>query len=270
MEAIFRKYHEVFYEKADPRCKDWPLMSSPWSIVTIIVTYLIIIKLILPMHMKDKKPYNLRLVMKWYNIIQILANAVVSWGILTSGWTTTYHFGCMLPDYSMNPEALRMLRFLWWTLLIKIFEMLETMFYILRKKDRQASFLHVYHHISTMTFVWMAVKYVGGGITSFSPMLNNAVHVIMYSYYLLSAEGSPRTKQFLTKHKKWLTTFQMVQFTVILVYSSQIFLPSCPAPLGVGIMYIPNVVLVYYMFYNFYINNYTTKCNVNGNSVKTN
>ncbi|XP_031765778.1 elongation of very long chain fatty acids protein [Galleria mellonella] len=272
MEAIYRIYNEIFNENADPRCKDWLLMSSPWPVMAIIAVYLVIIKLILPMHMRGRKPYDLRVVIMWYNILQIVANSIVAWGILTSGWTTTYHFGCMLPDYSMNPEALRMLSFLWWTLFIKIFEMMETMFYILRKKYRQASFLHIYHHISTFTFVWMAVKYVGGGITSFSPMLNSAVHVIMYSYYLLSAVGSPSTKAFLAKYKKWLTMFQMIQFTVILVFSLQIFLPSCPAPLGVGVFYIVNVVFVYYMFYNFYMNNYTTKTkfNQNGNGVKSN
>ncbi|KAF9422344.1 hypothetical protein HW555_001934 [Spodoptera exigua] len=95
-----------------------------------------------------------------------------------------------------------------------------------------------------------------GGITSFSPMINNAVHVIMYSYYLLSAEGSPKMKAILIKYKKWLTIMQMIQFTFMLVYSAQVFLPSCPAPLGITILYFPNVIFVYYMFYNFFRQNY--------------
>ncbi|KAG6465786.1 hypothetical protein O3G_MSEX015389 [Manduca sexta] len=81
---------------------------------------------------------------------------------MTSGWTTTYTFGCQLPDYSMNPEALRMLRFLWWTVIIKMLEMFETVFFLLRKKKNQASFLHVHHHISSLILIWAGVKYVGG------------------------------------------------------------------------------------------------------------
>ena len=54
-----------------------------------------------------------------------------------------------------------------------------------------------------------------GGIASFSPMLNNSVHVIMYSYYLLSAEGSPAVKAVLAKYKKWLTVMQMVNDTFL-------------------------------------------------------
>ncbi|XP_069361632.1 very long chain fatty acid elongase 7-like [Maniola hyperantus] len=274
MESVIRAYNTVFYERADPRVKDWSLMTSPWQLVSIIVSYLTVIKL-LPFLMHDRRPYDLRTVIKWYNVLQIVSNVVVTWGIMTSGWTTTYHFGCMLPDYSMNPEALRMLRFLWWTIILKLMELFETVFFLLRKKQRQASFLHIYHHVSTLVIIWSAVKYVGGGITSFSPMINNAVHVIMYSYYLMSSEGSPKVKAVLIKYKKWLTIMQMIQFTLMLIYSSQVFLPSCPAPLGITFMYFPNVIFVYYMFYKFFKQNYIdyknkiNKQNVNQNGIKS-
>ncbi|XP_061384271.1 elongation of very long chain fatty acids protein 7-like isoform X2 [Danaus plexippus] len=243
-------------------------MTSPWPLAAIIVAYLTTIKVFLPAYMSDRKAFELRLLIKWYNVIQIIANAVVTWGILTSGWTTTYHFGCMLPDYSMNPEALRMLSFLWWTIILKLFELFETVFFLLRKKEKQASFLHIYHHVSTLIIIWSAVKYVGGGITSFSPMINNAVHVIMYSYYLLSSEGSPAVKSFLIKYKKWLTIMQMVQFTLMILYSVQVFFPSCPAPLGITVLYFPNVIFVYYMFYNFFKQNYGRQNNMKKNEIK--
>ncbi|KAF9422345.1 hypothetical protein HW555_001935 [Spodoptera exigua] len=161
----------------DQRVKDWALMTSPKPLAAIIVTYLVTIKLILPAYMRNRRPYELRSLIKWYNVLQIISNAVVTWGIMTSGWTTTYHFGCMLPDYSMNPEALRMLRFLWWTIMLKLLELFETAFFILRKKDRQASFLHVYHHVSTLIIVWSALKYVGGKYIYFK--------IILYIHYLV-------------------------------------------------------------------------------------
>ncbi|XP_061721125.1 elongation of very long chain fatty acids protein 7-like [Cydia pomonella] len=270
MDYIVRAYDIVFYERADPRVLDWPLMGSPWPLLFIITSYLAVIKIILPAYMKNRPPYELRSIIKWYNVVQIIANAVVTWGIMTSGWTTTYHFGCMLPDYSLNAEPLRMLRFLWWTIILKLLELLETVFFLMRKKEGQASFLHVYHHCSSLTIIWAATKYVGGGITSFSPMINNAVHVIMYLYYLLSAEGSPGVKATLIKYKKWLTIVQMIQFTFMLVYSSQVFLPSCPASMGVPLLYFPNVIFIYYMFLNFFRESYVKKGKVelNGNGVK--
>ncbi|XP_047503273.1 elongation of very long chain fatty acids protein [Pieris napi] len=262
MDAITGAYNALFFERADARVKDWFLMTSPWPLFLIICTYLTVIKVLLPKYMKNRDAFNLRTVIKWYNVVQIIGNAVATWGIMTSGWTTTYHFGCMLPDYSMNPEALRMLHYLWCTIFLKIVELLETVFFILRRKERQASFLHIYHHISTLIIIWSGVKYVGGGITSFSPMINNSVHVIMYTYYLLSSEGSPKVKAYLIRYKKWITIMQMVQFTIMILYSAQVFLPSCPAPLGITVMYFPNVIFVYYMFYKFFQKNYKIKNHV--------
>ncbi|XP_050682698.1 elongation of very long chain fatty acids protein [Leptidea sinapis] len=270
MDTIRRAYRILFYDRADPRVKDWLLMTSPWPLFWIIATYLCLVKLVLPPYMANRRPYHLRSIIRWYNVLQIVANAVVTYGILTSGWTTTYaSYGCILPDFSDNPEALRMLRFLWWTIILKMLELLETVFFLLRKKERQASFLHVYHHVSTLIIIWSAVKYVGGGLTSFPAMLNNTVHVIMYSYYLLSAEGSPTVKAFLIRYKKWLTILQMVQFTIFLVYCAPVFLPSCPAPIGIAYLYFPNVIFVYYMFYEFFKNNYIKRNEINGINLKS-
>ncbi|XP_050352177.1 elongation of very long chain fatty acids protein AAEL008004-like [Nymphalis io] len=272
METIASFYNLVFYERSDPRVKDWLLLSSPKPLVIIISSYLFLIKFVLPKFMENRKPYQLRNVIKWYNVLQIISNAVVTWGIMTSGWTTTYHFGCVLPDYSMNPEALRMLRFFWWTMILKLLELVETAFFLLRKKENQASFLHIYHHVSTLILIWIGVKYIGGGMVSFAPMLNNSVHVVMYTYYLLSSEGSPTIKGLLNKYKKWITIMQMVQFTLLLVHSSQVFLPDCNMSLSFAWMYCPNVIFVYYMFYKFFKANYghsvDKKGNLNVNKVK--
>ncbi|CAG5043111.1 unnamed protein product [Parnassius apollo] len=162
MDTLAATYDTLLYKRADPRVKHWFLMTSPWPLISIIAGYLTLIKIILPKYMRNRPPYELKIVIKWYNIVQIVANAIVAWGILTSGWTTTYHFGCMLPDYSMNPEAVRMLRFMWWTIILKSMELIETTFFLLRKKERQASFLHIYHHVSSLIIIWLGTKYVGG------------------------------------------------------------------------------------------------------------
>ncbi|RZC39679.1 ELO domain containing protein, partial [Asbolus verrucosus] len=61
--------------------------------------------------MKNRKPYSLKTVLLYYNIFQILSCATLIYGMLTSGWLTTYSLGCQPVDYSNNPEALRMLTF---------------------------------------------------------------------------------------------------------------------------------------------------------------
>lgn len=48
------------------------------------------------------------------------------------------------------------------TFLLKIFELIETVFFVMRKKYNQISKLHVYHHASTVTMAFLMVKFVGG------------------------------------------------------------------------------------------------------------
>jgi elongation of very long chain fatty acids protein 4 len=51
---------------------------------------------------------------------------------------------------------------LWWYFVSKGVEYLDTVFFILRKKFNQVSFLHVYHH-SIMPFTWwFGVRFAGG------------------------------------------------------------------------------------------------------------
>ncbi len=52
---------------------------------------------------------------------------------------------------------------------------------------------------------------------SFGGFLNSIVHVIMYSYYFLAALG-PQFQRYLW-WKKYLTLFQMIQFTAVFVKS---------------------------------------------------
>lgn len=51
--------------------------------------------------------------------------------------------------------------------MLKLLDLLDTVFFILRKKQNQVTFLHVYHHASMVGFVWIGVRFFAGGqITS--------------------------------------------------------------------------------------------------------
>lgn len=41
----------------------------------------------------------------------------------------------------------------------KVIDLLDTCFFVLRKKSSNVSFLHVYHHIGTLLFSWSVLKY---------------------------------------------------------------------------------------------------------------
>lgn len=67
----------------------------------------------------------------------------------------------------------------------KFIELLDTMFMILRKKNKQISFLHVYHHCLLLWSWFLVCRFGCGGDAYFGAVVNSGVHVLMYSYYLV-------------------------------------------------------------------------------------
>lgn len=82
-------------------------------------------------------------------------------------------------------------------------------FFVLRKKQNQVSFLHVYHHTGMVLLTWHGVKYLPGGHSVFMGALNSFVHVVMYCYYLITALN-PKYKNNLW-WKKYITQLQIVR-----------------------------------------------------------
>lgn len=52
--------------------------------------------------------------------------------------------------------------------MLKILDLLDTIFIILRKKQNQVSFLHVYHHGGMVLGGWIATKFIPGGHVTFT------------------------------------------------------------------------------------------------------
>ncbi|KAL7987939.1 hypothetical protein Chor_006858 [Crotalus horridus] len=97
---------------------------------------------------------------------------------------------------------------LWWYYISKGIEYLDTIFFILRKKFNQISFLHVYHHFTMFTLWWVGIKWVAGGQAFFGAHINAFIHVVMYMYYGLAACG-PKFHKYLW-WKRYLTIMQLM------------------------------------------------------------
>ena len=91
--------------------------------------------------------------------------------------------------------------------LSKLLDFADTIFIVLRKKDKQLSFLHVYHH-STIGGIWGLLVYLNAdyGTAMFGAAFNSLTHVFMYTHYLLAS--------FNIHHpfKAALTSWQIFQF----------------------------------------------------------
>ncbi|XP_072353081.1 elongation of very long chain fatty acids protein 7a [Scyliorhinus torazame] len=214
--------YDEWLKDADPRVEDWPLMSSPLPQTIILGVYIYFVTFFGPKLMENRKPLKLKQIMIMYNFSMVILSLYMCYEFLMSGWATGYSFHCDLVDYSRSPKALRMAWTCWLFYISKFIELSDTIFFVLRKKNSQVTFLHVYHH-TIMSFTWwFGVKFAPGGLGTFHALVNCIVHIIMYSYYGLSALG--QTYQKYLWWKKYMTTIQLVQFVVITVHIGQFFL----------------------------------------------
>ncbi|GAA6080677.1 ELOVL fatty acid elongase 8b isoform X1, partial [Tachysurus ichikawai] len=130
-------------------------------------------------------------------------------------------------------------------------------FFILRKKNSQLTFLHVYHH-GTMIFNWWAgVKYVAGGQSFFIGLLNTFVHIIMYMYYGLAAFG-PHMQKYLW-WKRYLTSLQLLQFVLLTTHTGYNLFTECDFPDSMNAVVFAYCISLILLFSNFYYQSYMTK-----------
>nr|CAI5864090.1 unnamed protein product [Callosobruchus analis] len=239
-------------------------MGSPGPTLYIIAGYLALVLLVLPAYMRNRKPFDLTKIIRVYNISQVLACCALIYMFLSAGWLQgDYSFGCQPIDYSNNQKAVQLVNAFWWVYILKQVELVETIFFVLRKKFNQVSALHIYHHASSLFIAFVGCKFIGGGMFAIPVMMNLIIHVMMYTYYYLSSLG-PQWQKKLAVWKPKLTIAQMIQFTLMLVHSTTAFQPGCKVPKPFFALYLPNVILLYKMFYDFYKKSYKSK------STKTN
>ncbi|XP_068594700.1 elongation of very long chain fatty acids protein 7a isoform X2 [Brachionichthys hirsutus] len=223
--------YDGFVQNVDTRTDNWLLMSSPLPQIVIIASYIYFCTSFGPRMMENRKAFDLKRVLIVYNFGIVALSLYMIYEFVKSGWGMGYSFGCDLIDYSDSPQALR--------------------------KNSQVTFLHVYHH-SIMPFTWwFGVRYAAGGMGTFHALLNCFVHVIMYTYYGLTAMG-PKYQKYLW-WKKYLTTIQLIQFVLVTSHISQyFFINDCYYQYPVFIYVISLYGLIFlFLFLNFWYHAYT-------------
>ncbi|GIY00174.1 elongation of very long chain fatty acids protein 7 [Caerostris darwini] len=239
---------------------EYPLMNSIHLTVVFSGLYLLFIKVIGPQMMKSREPYSLRHLMIVYNIFLVIVNLWICTTIVTSGWLTTYNWRCAPIDTSRDPIPMRVVLACWVFYISKIMEYTDTIIFVLRKKQSQINFLHVFHHSTVPITAWLGVSYGPGGYNTIFPIANTFVHVWMYLYYGLAAIG-PEVQKYLW-WKKYLTRLQLVQFVFVYLYFLQLalFAPeSCKVSPFLIWISLGQAIIYFGLFLNFYWKSYRWK-----------
>lgn len=218
--------HSFFRDGADPRTDTMFLVHEPLVILGLIVAYLaIVIKG--PQFMAKREGYSLRSALIVYNFCLVALSGWMFYEFfVTTIMNPAYNFWCTPVDpKDTSPMQMRQLNVSWWYFFSKIIEFMDTFFFILRKKDRQITFLHVFHHTSILALEWTVTKWSPGALGCFAGMLNCFIHVLMYGYYLLAAFG-PHMQKYLW-WKRYITRMQILQFMVVFLHTSYALKLDC-------------------------------------------
>nr|WDP79934.1 elongase of very long chain fatty acids 4a [Ruditapes philippinarum] len=250
----FHEFYTWALSVSDKRVEDWFLMQGYAPTLIITAIYVIFVTKIGPKFMENREPYRLKWPIVIYNFICIAINFHICSQLLYNTTMVGYSYSCQTVDYSDNPYEVRIAKALWWFYFSKCIEMLDTVFFVLRKKNNQVSFLHVYHHATMFPIWWMGVKWVAGGQSFFGAMVNSFIHVIMYTYYGIAALG-PQYQKYLW-WKRYLTIIQLIQFNIGIIHAVQSLVLSCEFPLWMqyAVVFYASTILA--LFLNFYFQAY--------------
>nr|CAD7268719.1 unnamed protein product [Timema shepardi] len=105
----------------------------------------------------------------------------------------------------------------------------------------------------------VVMSVVSGGHGTMVGLLNTLVHMIMYSYYLISSLG-PQYQKYLW-WKKYLTMAQMTQFLIIIFHTGQILFTDCDYTKFCNAYLFFNSIFFFAMFASFYRKTYLVQKN---------
>jgi hypothetical protein len=234
-------------------------MSSPIPLITTILLYLWMVLKVGPQLMSHRKPFNITAIIRVYNVLQVIACIYFVVTAHQHGFSFGLMWQCVSepkPFDTITPQLMALNEMLYLFLMLRVIEFSETIFFVMRKKFEQVTALHCYHHISTVVLLWIFLKYSGGMNEVFIGTLNSIVHIVMYSYYLLSSFRSCRL--IASYVKPCITVIQITQLVAILAHCIVAIMPGCSVT-WLYVLQVLNISFLIIMFLNFYMKSYLSK-----------
>lgn len=113
--------------------------------------------------MSNRTPFELTFIIRVYNLFQVFTcigfavylNFRVGYETFSSTWKCR-----KFEDEKFDQNFLvEIFTAQWYFMAFRSIELLETLFFVLRKKENQISFLHLYHHVSTLVLLYVMNRY---------------------------------------------------------------------------------------------------------------
>jgi len=139
--------------------------------------------------MKDKQQYDLRTYLFLWNAFLAFFSLIGTYYMIRDSiikfWIEQVSISELICDQTCSSYSTY--RWIFYFNFSKVFEFLDTVFIVLRKKP--LIFLHWYHHVATMMYCWWGIIVMPPVNCTgwFFALMNLIVHSMMYTYYALTA-----------------------------------------------------------------------------------
>lgn len=231
-------------------------MEQYWWLCFVCVACYLTLIFSIKLYMKDRPRFELRLPLAiWSTVLAIFSIIGMIRSLPEFIHSISHHgfdYSVCIPSYfTETPTS-------FWIFLFttsKVYELGDTIFVVLRKQP--LIFLHWYHHVSVLIYVWYSyTEHISGG--RWYMAMNFTVHAAMYTYYALKAFRIPVPK-FISMCITAMQLLQMlagiwVNFTVYNVKSRGEFCQQTWGNLRyASLMYFSYFLLFSHFFYSTYL-----------------
>ena len=200
-----------------------------------------------------------------YNLTQVVCCGYLVVATIRTAIQLDYAPVCNTFDPTAVDNQMPYLLYLFY--LTKGLDLFDTFFFVFHKKDRQLSFLHLYHHISIFMVYWVNANIFWAADIYFTIVANGFVHFVMYGYYLASTfksvdangKGVGTLYQMTQAVRPHITKLQLFQFVTMMSQAAYILYYSCGSPLVWTKIYFFYILSMFALFIRFFISAYMNK-----------
>lgn len=249
------------------------LLESPTPVLSMTGLYLLFVCFVGPLIMRNREPFKLKSVIRFYNLLMVFLAGCLLYQLYDAVETLDSFLDCKKAFSFSDASASKIYQMANFILAVRLSEYLDTVFFTLRKKNNQVTFLHVFHHAFVPMYAYWILRTAPVRYNVYIIFINSFIHVLMYFYYFLATfqparessnqvgkKPAPRqsfTMLIVTKllmFKRYMTQLQILQFITLAVYAVQVTLRTerCNVPWT----YIVSNVLLAFGFLGLFLHFY--------------
>lgn len=212
----------------DVRGSTFPIISGGFpAVLAILVPIIILLKVIGPAWMKQRKPMDMGPFMLIYNGLMFGINGagfLMTLAVTDMGRDVVSCGRAKPSDTGLKSSAVIYLGYIYF--LIKFLEFFRIGFAILRKRDDQATLGAILNPAAVTLIIHTGIYYYPGGIFAFLPLADLITSSFIFSYYVLAT-----AKQInLDTWKRPMICLQMMQFLALFTHATYFLFNNCGVP----------------------------------------